>query len=29
LTTGTPNGTVVLDFAQAPSSNQYRVVIIG
>lgn len=29
LTTGTPNGTVVLDFASAPSSNQYRVVIIG
>lgn len=29
LTTGTPNGTVVLDFAQAPTSNQYRVVIIG
>ena len=29
LTTGTPNGTVVLDFASAPSNNQYRVVIIG
>jgi hypothetical protein len=29
LTDGTPNGTVVLDFASAPSSNQYRVVIIG
>jgi phage-related tail fiber protein len=29
LTTGTPNGTVVLSFASAPTSNQYRVVIIG
>jgi hypothetical protein len=29
LTTGTPNGTVVLSFASAPSNNQYRVVIIG
>jgi len=29
LTSGTPNGTVILDFAQAPTSNQYRVVIIG
>jgi hypothetical protein len=29
LTDGTPNGTVVLDFASAPTSNQYRVVIIG